>query len=128
MSAAARARGALHGLAIGDALGMPTESLPRAAIAERHGALVGGFAAAPADHPVAAGLPAGSVTDDTGQALILAQLLIDGAGRVDARALAARLLAWEGELRARGSLDLLGPSTRRADPTPGGLPLPPKWV
>ncbi|MHB1596194.1 MAG: ADP-ribosylglycohydrolase family protein [Streptosporangiaceae bacterium] len=109
-----RAVGALTGLAVGDALGMPTQSLPRTAIRERYGDLIDGFRPGPPDHPLAAGLPAGSVTDDTEQAVILARLVIDGQGTVDSGRLAESLLAWEDSMRARGSLDLLGPSTRRA--------------
>jgi ADP-ribosylglycohydrolase len=109
-----RAAGALYGLAIGDALGMPTQSLPREQIAARYGPLMTGFAPGPADHPLAAGLPAGSVTDDTGQAVLLAQVLLDGHGRVDQAELARRLLAWESAMRERGSADLLGPSTSGA--------------
>src|SRR5215472_14872324 len=109
-----RALGALYGLALGDALGMPTQSLPRAEIVARYGALVGGFHPGPAGHPLAAGLPAGSVTDDTEQAVLLARLVVAGRGEVDAAALARDLLAWEESMRARGSLDLLGPSTRQA--------------
>ena len=109
-----RAAGALYGLAVGDALGMPTQSLPRARIVADYGGLVAAFEPAPPDHPLAAGLPAGSVTDDTEQALLLARLLIEGGGRVDPAELARRLLAWERSMRERGSLDLLGPSTRRA--------------
>jgi len=109
-----RALGALCGLALGDALGMPTQSLPRAEIVARYGAVVGGFHPGPAGHPLAAGLPAGSVTDDTEQALLLARLVVAGRGDVDAAALARDLLAWEESMRARGSLDLLGPSTRQA--------------
>jgi ADP-ribosylglycohydrolase len=109
-----RAAGALYGLAVGDALGMPTQSLPREQIAARYGPLLGGFEPAPPEQPLAAGLPAGSVTDDTEQAVLLAGLLIEGHGRVDPAELARRLLAWEESVRARGSLDLLGPSTKRA--------------
>ena len=109
-----RALGALYGLALGDALGMPTQSLPRAEIVARYGALLGGFHPGPAGHPLAAGLPAGSVTDDTEQAVLLARLVVAGGGEVDAAALARDLLAWEESMRARGSLDLLGPSTRQA--------------
>jgi ADP-ribosylglycohydrolase len=109
-----RALGALYGLALGDALGMPTQSLPRAEIVARYGAVVGGFRPGPGGHPLAAGLPAGSVTDDTEQAVLLARLVVAGRGEVDAAALARDLLAWEGSMRARGSLDLLGPSTRQA--------------
>jgi ADP-ribosylglycohydrolase len=109
-----RARGALYGLAIGDALGMPTQSLPRAEIVARFGTLVGGFAAGPADHPLAAALPAGTVTDDTEQAVLLGRLLVETDAYVDPAELAARLVAWEADVRARGSLDLLGPSTKLA--------------
>jgi ADP-ribosylglycohydrolase/sugar/nucleoside kinase (ribokinase family) len=111
---AERAAEALYGLAIGDALGMPTESLSRAQIVARYGPLIAAFAPASPDHPLAAGLPAGSVTDDTEQALLLAALIIEGGGAVDAAEMARRLLTWEDSMRARGSLDLLGPSTKRA--------------
>jgi len=110
----ARALGALYGLAIGDALGMPTQSQSRAEIVARYGALVTTFRPGPPGHPLAAGLPAGTVTDDTEQAVLLAGLIIEGDGEVDAAGLATRLLAWEESMRARGSLDLLGPSSKRA--------------
>ncbi len=109
-----RARGALYGLAIGDALGMPTQSLPRADIAARYGPILAGFEPAPADHPLAAGLPAGTVTDDTAQALLLAGLIVQSGFPVDPAELGRRLLAWEKSVHARGSLDLLGPSTTLA--------------
>jgi ADP-ribosylglycohydrolase len=109
-----RALGALYGLAIGDALGMPTQSRSRSEIVARYGSLLGGFEPGPPDHPLAAGLPAGTVTDDTEQAVLLARLVVEGRGTPDPAELASRLLAWEESMRARGSLDLLGPSTRRA--------------
>ena len=107
-----RARGALYGLAIGDALGMPTQMLSRRQITQRWGPLLAGFEPAPPGHPIAAGMPAGAVTDDTEQAVLLGRLLLSGP--VDPRELAAALVAWERDMAARGSLDLLGPSTRRA--------------
>lgn len=110
----ARATGALHGLALGDALGMPTQSLPRAVIVARYGHLLTGFHPAPDEHPLAAGLPAGSVTDDTEQAVLLGRMLVASGGRIEPRELADRLLDWEASVRARGSSDLLGPSTTRA--------------
>jgi ADP-ribosylglycohydrolase len=109
-----RALGALYGLAIGDALGMPTQSLPRARIVERYGEVIDGFHPGPDDQPLAAGMPAGAITDDTEQAMLLARLVIEGNGLVDGHELARRLIAWEDDMRARGSLDLLGPSTKRA--------------
>ncbi|NIH79226.1 ADP-ribosylglycohydrolase family protein [Amycolatopsis viridis] len=97
-----RALAALAGLAIGDALGMPTEGKSPAEIEP-----VTGFAAA-------RGLPAGAVTDDTQQSVIVARLLIDGGGRIDPHRFAGALLAWERDLRGRGVHGLLGPSTRAA--------------
>ena len=116
-----RARGALYGLAIGDALGMPTEMLSRDQVIDRWGPLLTGFESAPPDHPIAAGMPAGAVTDDTEQAVLLGRLLLSG--RVDPRELADGLIAWERDVAARGSLGLLGPSTRRAiDAVRAGTP------
>src|SRR5205814_3130986 len=44
----------------------------------------------------------------------LARLVVDGGGEIDAAELASRLLAWEESMRIRGSLGLLGPSTKKA--------------
>src|SRR5947207_15845897 len=79
----ARALGALYGLAIGDALGMPTESRSRPDIVARYGGLLSGFEPGPPDQPLAPALPAGTVTDDTEQAVVPAQLIVDGRGEVD---------------------------------------------
>ena len=46
--------------------------------------------------------------------MIVARLLIAGGGRVDPRAFAAALEAWQQRMLAAGSQDLLGPSTARA--------------
>jgi ADP-ribosylglycohydrolase len=107
-----RALGALYGLALGDAAGMPTQEMPRSRAVEV--LVTDEFVDAPDDQTVSAGLPAGTVTDDTEQMLVLARLLVDGDGHVDVDAFAHRLLAWERAVAARGSLDLLGPSTKRA--------------
>ena len=116
-----RARGALYGLAIGDALGMPAQMLSRDQVIDHWGPLLTGFEPAPPGHPIAAGRPAGAVTDDTEQAVMLGRLLLSG--RVDPRELADGLIAWERDMTARGSLDLLGPSTRRAiDAVLAGVP------
>ena len=109
-----RARGALYGLAIGDALGMPTQLLSRAEIVRRWGPLLPGFEPAPPGHPIAGGMPAGAVTDDTEQAVLLARLLVKGRGTIDPHEFAAALTKWERAMAERGSLDLLGPSTKRA--------------
>jgi ADP-ribosylglycohydrolase len=109
-----RARGALYGLAIGDALGMPTQMLSRPEIVARWGPFLTGFEPAPPGHPIAAGMPAGAVTDDTEQAVLLGRLLVAGRGAIDPHELAGALVRWEHDMAERGSLDLLGPSTKRA--------------
>ena len=102
--ARSRALGALYGLAIGDALGMPTQSRSRADIVARYGRLLDGFEPGPPGHPVAAGLPAGTITDDTEQAVLLARLIVKGGGVPDPAELARQLLAWEESMHVRGSL------------------------
>jgi ADP-ribosylglycohydrolase len=93
---------------------MPTQMLSRREIVERWGEFLTGFEPAPPGHPIAAGLPAGAVTDDTEQAVLLGRLLVQGHGAVAPRQLAEALVDWERDMAARGSRDLLGPSTKRA--------------
>lgn len=108
-----RAMGALVGGALGDALGMPTQLLSPARIAELYGH-VEDFVAPAADHPVSKGLPAGTITDDTEQALLLGRILASSGERFDHGRWVKALLDWERDVKARGSYDLLGPSTKRA--------------
>ncbi|MEO7980483.1 MAG: ADP-ribosylglycohydrolase family protein [Sporichthyaceae bacterium] len=111
-----RALGALLGLAVGDALGMPTQTMPRSLVESLYGPGGGldGFRPGPPQNEISAGLPAGHVTDDTDQAVIVGELLVEGHGHVDPDRLADRLLAWQRRMAAAGSADLLGPSTLRA--------------
>ena len=114
-----RAYGALAGLALGDALGMPTQAMSPEQIRAVYGRITG-LVDGDASQPYAPGMPAGSVTDDTEQALLVTSLLVRGrgssSGRValDAGEFAHALLAWEDSMIERGSLDLLGPSTKAA--------------
>ena len=102
-----RALGAFHGLALGDALGMPTQSLSREQIRARYGR-IDGLIAADADQPIAPNMPAGAITDDTEQAMLVGELLVAGQGHIDPTGLAQRLIDWEAAMRAKGSQDLLG--------------------
>ncbi|MER8385441.1 ADP-ribosylglycohydrolase family protein [Mesorhizobium sp. M1428] len=108
-----RAMGALVGGALGDALGMPTQLLSPARIGELYGH-VEGFISPFADHPVSKGLPAGTITDDTEQALLLGRILVESGNSFDHARWVNALLDWERDVKARGSYDLLGPSTKRA--------------
>jgi len=108
-----RALAAFYGLALGDALGMPTQSLSREQIKHRFDRITT-LTAADADQPIAPNMAAGSITDDTEQAVLVAELLVAGAGRIDPSDLAQSLIDWEVVMQAKGSQDLLGPSTKRA--------------
>ncbi len=108
-----RALGALAGVALGDAMGMPTQTLTREQIKAIYGTVTDLVDASP-DHPVSAGLKAGTITDDTEQSLLLAHHLIDRHGAFDEETWARTLLEWERDTHARGVNDLLGPSTKRA--------------
>ncbi|PRZ41892.1 ADP-ribosylglycohydrolase [Antricoccus suffuscus] len=113
MSIRDRALGAMTGLALGDALGMPTQAFNRSQIFQRYGA-IDGLRDATADQPIAPSMQAGSVTDDTEQAILVAGLLIDGHGTINPESFSKALIAWESSMRERGSRDLLGPSTKAA--------------
>ncbi len=93
-----RFQGCLAGLAVGDALGMPAEGMSREEIVRHFGGiadLVDGW------------LPAGSTTDDTAQALMLAESLAEK-GHLDPHDVMARFLAWY-----RGGPPGMGLHTRR---------------
>ena len=82
-----RARGVLLGLACGDALGRPVEFKSASAISAEHGQL---------DEMVGHGTwnqPAGTITDDTEQALCIARSLVEHQG-FDPADIAERFLAW----------------------------------
>lgn len=112
--------GCLAGLALGDALGLPSEMLTPQLIAEWYGE-IRGLTTIAARHPHH-NLPRGSVSDDTDQALLLAQLLIDD-GVVDPNRLAQKLLAWSRTPRVRDN-NFLGKATRAAlDAIAAGAPV-----
>lgn len=104
-----RVHGMLAGVAVGDALGMPTEFLDPPTIAAWYGRITG-LRRADARHPHHA-LPAGAVTDDTDHTLLLADLVI-AHGTVEPRAFAERLLAWGTSERVT-SHRFVGPATLR---------------
>ena len=117
-----RAMAALTGLAVGDALGMPSQAMTRPDIAAAYGRITD-FIAPIADHPISHGLTAASVTDDTEQTLLLANHLIRLKGRMDDQVWAQALIDWEKDVRERGLRDLLGPSTKQAlDALLSGVP------
>ncbi len=116
----AKAYGCLAALALGDALGLPTEMLTPQLIAEWYGE-IRGLTTIDTRHPHH-NLPRGSVSDDTDQALLLAQLLIED-GAIDSHRFAQQLLAWSRTPRVRDN-NFLGKATRAAlDAIASGVPV-----
>lgn len=106
-----RAAGCLAGVAIGDAMGLPTQFMRPEDIEAEFGS-IDGFERAPGWHPYG-DHQAGSVTDDTEQTLALADELLSRGGHLTTEAAATALLGWAKE---RGLLesDQIGPSTGEA--------------
>ena len=72
-----RAMGAMAGLALGDALGMPTQSMSDKQIRRYYDGPITKLMNAVPQQPIAPNMKAGAVTDDTEQAFVLARRLID---------------------------------------------------
>ncbi|MGX1702050.1 ADP-ribosylglycohydrolase family protein [Microbacterium sp. NPDC055357] len=106
-----RARGALYGVALGDAMGMPGELWSRAKVVDTFG-WIDRFLDAPEGHPIVDGWVAGQVTDDTQQMVMLAESIINAGGTVDVRTLARDLVAWADRVGATEGR-FLGPTSAR---------------
>jgi len=103
--------GCLAGLALGDALGMPTEFLTPDQIKENYGR-INHLEKAPANHPHRI-MQAGQITDDTGQALAIAHACLP-LGEITAIKAAKALLEWENSVPSEILQIIEGPSTRAA--------------
>lgn len=110
MSLYEKVLGCLYGVGVGDALGMPTEFLTPEQIKALYGE-VRTFHKTPEWHPLR-DLPAGSMTDDTEQTLVVAQVIIEKPN-FKAPDIAQGLLKWAENLDL-SSLDHMGPSTNYA--------------
>ncbi|MCD6514607.1 MAG: ADP-ribosylglycohydrolase family protein [Candidatus Odinarchaeota archaeon] len=102
--------GCLAGLAIGDALGMPTEGLTPNEIQQIFG-YVTTFKRAPDGHPNSF-LPEGHITDDTEETIVLIDAIIENKGIITPESFSEKLIDW-----AKKGLDkkpYVGPSTRKA--------------
>lgn len=104
-------QGGLYGQALGDAWAMP--ALLRPAETWQHfGGWITQFLDAPETHPVHRGLRAGQVTDDTEQAMALAESIIADNG-VTVEGVARAICNWYDRIGGDASM-YVGPSTRRA--------------
>jgi ADP-ribosylglycohydrolase len=107
-----RAYGALLGVALGDALGMPSELWSRKKVKAYFGEITE-FLPGPTGHLVADGMQAGEVTDDTIQTVKVAEALIADNGRVRPETIVTKLLELVTENNALET-NMLGPSSKRA--------------
>lgn len=107
-----RILGSFYGVALGDAMGMPSELWPRARVIEHFGAITE-FLPGPDGHFIVDGYSAGQVTDDTQQTIMLAGAIIDGDGTVDAVTVAKHIVAWADRVGASEG-NFLGPSSAKA--------------
>ena len=106
------AHGCLLGVALGDAMGMPGELWPRDRV-RTHFGWIEEFLPGPDGHFVVDGFVAGQVTDDTQQAFMLADAIIEGDGEVDVATVARHLVGWADRVGASEG-NFLGPSSARA--------------
>ncbi|MDO5672314.1 MAG: ADP-ribosylglycohydrolase family protein [Actinomycetaceae bacterium] len=113
-----RIAGALYGQALGDAMGMPSELWPVSRIREffgdfSNGSGIRGFLPGPNENPAAKGFKAGQFTDDTSQALCVAQAIISEGGVPKAETVARNLIDWAESIHAFDG-NILGPSSKAA--------------
>ncbi len=101
----------LAGLAIGDAMGMPTEFLTPELIAANYG-WVEDFVEPLDWHPHSRMRP-GSITDDTGQTLAIAHAYTDK-GKLSPEDVARELIAWAEAIPEDELATFIGPSTSKA--------------
>lgn len=106
-----RVLGTLYGVAVGDALGMPTEFLSRQQVKDIYG-WVDEYHRTPSWHPLAH-LPAGSITDDTEQSVAMAEMVINNKEFTTEDVVEA-LIKWAKLGKLEQGLDAMGPSTLRA--------------
>ncbi|WP_245605556.1 ADP-ribosylglycohydrolase family protein [Thermicanus aegyptius] len=104
--------GTLYGMAIGDAMGMPSELWSRKKVKAYFGK-IDTFLDGPESNEVARNFTKGQYTDDTTQALLILDALIENQFRPDDRIIANKLIAWADKTNAFEN-DILGPSSKAA--------------
>jgi ADP-ribosylglycohydrolase len=103
--------GGLYGQALGDAWAMPAMLHPDDTW-EMYGGWITEFLPGPPEHDFHRGLPAGRITDDTEQAVALAESIIED-GKVTVEGAARAIIKWYDRVGG-DTCQYVGPSTRRA--------------
>lgn len=106
-----KAMGSLTGVAIGDAMGMPTTLYTPKQISKKFG-VVKDFLPAPVGHLIHNGMKAGQVTDDTEITMVVADMIISDEP-ITSEIMAKKLIDWVTD-RNLWDTEYLGPSTAKA--------------
>jgi len=104
--------GTLYGMAIGDAMGMPPELWSRNRAKDYFGTITG-FLDGPEENEVARNYKKGQFTDDTSQALVILDALIENDFIPDRQKIARHLINWA-EANDAFNNNILGPSSKAA--------------
>lgn len=105
-----RLAGAVAGMVLGDALGVPGELWPREKLRARFG-YIDQFLDGPEDNIVACYFKAGQYTDDSAQAFVILKALMREKKVPAPKVLADDLLAWVAKMNGF-EINLLGPSSK----------------
>lgn len=108
-----RIAGALYGMALGDAMGMPAELWSRERARRYFGGKIEGLLDGPAENEVAFNYKKGQFTDDTGQALVLLDSIASTDYVPDTKDIAVRMLEWAEKENAFEN-NILGPTSKIA--------------
>lgn len=103
--------GALNGVSLGDAYGMPTEMFTREDIQKKLGE-VDRLLPGQECSEISKGFLAGETTDDTAFSMILCKVIIENHGKVDPMNMVNKIKEWANNNQK--SQNVLGPSTKRA--------------
>lgn len=105
--------GALYGMALGDAMGMPAELWSRQRARRYFGGKIEEMLDGPAENAVAFNYKKGQFTDDTGQALVLLDSIVSTDFVPDTKDIAKRMLEWAEKENAFEN-NILGPTSKIA--------------
>ena len=104
--------GAIYGMALGDAMGMPSELWGREKVRKYFGKIEG-LLDGPSENSVACNYKKGQFTDDTGQALVIIDSLKDTKFKPNSKDIATKLLKWAEKENAFEN-NILGPTSKIA--------------
>lgn len=104
--------GAIYGMALGDAMGMPSELWGREKVRKYFGKIEG-LLDGPSENSVACNYKKGQFTDDTGQALVIIDSLNDTNFKPNSKDIATKLLKWAEKENAFEN-NILGPTSKVA--------------